>query len=396
MMANADFGQFFSKKNIQMQENQLLQQEISLKQIELLRVDLPQKKTFVSGIGVRKSKETLLVKWTDKSGRIGYGECSCRPDPYYSDEFLDAAMIMIQKFVLPHLQATQTYQDVLNILKRIRGWNFTKSAIEAAIYEIVKQQSDYTIGDALKRPMLEQVPVGISLGIYEDPEEFKEVVQNAIDTGYHRLKFKISPSVDTKNFDAINPILFDNNVYVSFDANGSYYEEDIKKLGYFVNTYNNAIEQPTPPNRFDIFMKAKEIHPNLKVCFDEQIKNIGDLVEVNALNMIDELNLKVGRVGGITNSIRILKYCFKEDIPVWVGGMFETGVGRLQNLEFASYLEDAQAHDMSPSSRYFKEDILSEEVTMDDGYIDVNETMQYDVDPETVAKYTTNKIVEKK
>lgn len=379
-----------------MQENQLLQQEITLQQIELIRVDLPQKSTFVSGIGVRKSKETLLVKWTDKEGRVGYGECSCRPDPYYSDEFLDASMLMIQKFVLPHLQPTQTYGDVLNILKRCRGWNFTKSAVEAAMYEIVKQQSDYTIAKDLNKEQLKQVPVGISLGIYEDVAEFKEVVQNAIDVGYHRIKFKISPAVNTKNFDAINPLLFDNNVYVSFDANGSYYEQDIDKLGYFANTYDNAIEQPTPPSRFDTYMKAKEMHPNLKVCFDEQIKNIGDLVAINTLGLIDELNLKVGRVGGITSSVQILNYCFEQDIPVWVGGMFETGVGRLQNLEFASYLEKAQAHDMSPSSRYFKEDILSQEVTMTNGYIDVDKTLQYNVLDEVVAKYTVNKIVEKK
>ncbi len=379
-----------------MEENNLLKQEISLRQIELIRVDLPQKATFVSGIGVRKSKETLLIKWVDAEGVVGYGECSCRPDPYYSDEFLDASMILVQKFILPHLKPSQTYQEVLDIMQRIRGWNFTKAAIEAAMYQIVKQKEDYTISDDLNANQIKKVPVGISLGIYEDELKFKEAVQNAIDTGYHRLKFKISPSVNTKNFDAINPILFDNDVHVSFDANGSYYEDDIHKLGYFVKTYDTAIEQPTPPSRFDIFMKAKEMYPELKVCFDEQIKNIGDLVEVNALNMIDELNLKVGRVGGITNSIQILNYCFEQDIPVWVGGMFETGVGRLQNLEFASYLKDAQAHDMSPSSRYFKEDILSDEVTMNNGYIDVNKTMQYDVVPETIAKYTTDKIVETK
>ena len=379
---------------IQMQE--LLQQTITLRQIELLRVDLPQKATFTSGIGVRKSKETLIVKWTDAEGRIGYGECSCRPDPYYSDEFLDASTIMLQKFVLPHLKASQTYQDVLNILKRNRGWYFTKSAVEAAMYQILKQQSDYTIAKDLNKPVLDQVPVGISLGIYDDVAEFKDVVQNAIDVGYHRLKFKISPNINTKNFDAINPILFDNNVYVSFDANGSFYENDIDTLGYFANTYKNAIEQPTPPSRFDIYIKAKQEHPKLKVCFDEEVKNIGDLVKLKSLNMIDELNLKVGRVGGITSSVQILNYCFDQNIPVWVGGMFETGIGRLQNLEFASYLNKAQAHDMSPSSRYFKEDILSEEVTMTNGYIDVNKTMQFTVVPETLEKYTTNKVVEKK
>lgn len=351
--------------------NQLHQQLISLSRIELHTLDLPQKNHFTSGIGIRTSRRTLIVKWIDVEGRIGYGECSCRPDPYYSAEYLDGAIILIKKFVIPFLKKEQTFQDVLNILKRIRGWNFTKAAVESAAFQLARQQSGYDIAADIKAKPIAQVPVGISLGIYQDKDEFYDVVQKAIEEGYQRLKFKISPKANTALFDHINPLLFDNNVHTGFDANGSFYHENLDQLGYFVNTYKTIIEQPLPPSRFDVYLAAKEMYPDLQVCADEEVKNMGDLVKLHQLKAIDQLNLKVGRVGGVSASIEILNYCYEHDISCWIGGMFETGIGRLLNLEFASYLPEAKAHDLSPSARYFLEDIIAPEVTMNKGFIDV-------------------------
>ena len=377
------------------QDNSLLEKVITLKRLELYLLDLPQKSAFVSGIGKRKSKETLIVKWIDLEGNVAYGECSCRPDPYYSAEFLMASVSLIEKFIVPFLQPTQTYGDVLQLLKKIRGWNFTKSAIESAMFQLVKTQQQYDLSNAINEKPISEVPVGISLGIYGDAQALYEKVQESIDESYKRLKFKISPAVDTKVFDYINPLLFDHQVQVNFDANGSFREGDLDKLGYFVNTYQTAIEQPTPPNRFDLCLLAKQKFPDLKVCFDEEVKSIGDLVKLHALEAIDELNLKIGRVGGITNSIQILNYCSDHDIPCWIGGMFETGIGRLQNLEFAAHLPNAKAHDLSPSSRYFKEDIISPEVQMKNGTINVAAAKKSKVVQETIDKYTTQKIIKK-
>jgi len=371
----------------------MIHTQISLQKLELFSLDLPQKSVFKSGIGIRKSKETLIVKWTDAEGRVGYGECSCRPDPYYSAEFLASAKLLIQHFIVPYLKASQSYNDVLLIMKKIRGWNFTKSAVESAMFQIIKQVNpDFQLSEKLKSSKIDDVPVGISLGIYTDFAEMKAVVEQAIDEGYKRVKFKISPFVDTKLFDKINPLLFDNQVYVSFDANGSYDYQDLGKMAYFVNTYDAYIEQPTAPSRYYVFAEAKKIYPTMKVCFDEEVKNMGDLVKLKSLNVIDELNLKVGRVGGISNSIEILNYCYENDIPCWIGGMFETGIGRLQNLELAQFLPNATAHDLSPSSRYFKEDIIAPEIEMKNGFINVEKALQNQAIQETIDKYSTEVI----
>lgn len=371
----------------------MIDTQITLQQLELFSLDLPQKSVFKSGIGVRKSKETLIVKWTDAKGRVGYGECSCRPDPYYSAEFLASAKLLIQQFIAPHLKAEQSYNDVLSIMKKIRGWNFTKSAVESAMFQIVKQiEPNFDLSEKLKSSKITDVPVGISLGIYTDFVEMKDVVQQAIEEGYQRVKFKISPLVDTKLFDKINSLLFDNQVYVSFDANGSYDFQDLQKMEYFVKTYDAYIEQPTAPSRYDIFAEAKKMYPTMKVCFDEEVKGIGDLVKLHSLGVIDELNLKIGRVGGISNSIQILNYCHENNIPCWIGGMFETGIGRLQNLELAQFLPNATAHDLSPSSRYFKEDIIAPEIEMKSGFINVEKALQNEAVQEKIEKYSTEVI----
>ena len=349
---------------------------------------------FVSGIGERKSRRTLIVKWTDEEGRVGYGENSCRPDPYYSAEYLEAAVVLIQKFIVPFLKPKQTYQEILAILKRIRGWNFTKAAIEAAAFQLASQDANYRLSDDIQAAPIARVPVGISLGIYTDAVEAYDVVQNAIEAGYQRLKFKISPFADTKVFDAINPLLFDNQVYTGFDANGSFGMNDLDALEYFVNTYQTIIEQPLPPDRFDVYQAAKLRFPDLRVCADEEVKNIGGLMKLHHLNAIDELNLKVGRVGGIANSIEILNYCHQHNISCWIGGMFETGIGRLLNLQFAAHLPHARAHDLSPSKRYFIQDIIAPEVTMKDGFTDWREMLtNCKIIQEQLDKYTAEKVV---
>ena len=113
-----------------------------------------------------------------------------------------------------------------------------------------------------------------------------------------------------------------------------------------------------------MILKAKQENPDVFICYDEEIKSLGDLIKLHHLGVLDEVNLKVGRVGGVMKSIEIIQYCTKHNIPCWIGGMFETGIGRTLNLRMASYLPNARAHDLSPSDRYFLEDIVAPNVEM--------------------------------
>jgi len=372
-------------------KQELLKQTISLKSLHLIQLNLPQKNSFTSGIGIRKSREALIIVWEDQNGVKGYGECSCRPDPYYSSEFTEGAIALINKFVVPFLKKEQTFGELFSLLKRIRGWNFTKAAVEAAALQVIEKTTGKSPFSMLTNKPLSEVPVGISLGLYSDLDEMKSVVDDALKTGYRRLKFKISPKVRTDFFNLVNPLLFEADTYVSFDANGSFEEKDLDVFGYFVDTYNSMIEQPFPPSRFDVLLKAKEKFPSLFICFDEEIKSIGDLIKLHQLGVLDEVNLKVGRVGGIMNSIEIIQYCEQHEIPCWIGGMFETGIGRMLNLRMASYLPLARAHDLSPSDRYFVEDIIQPGVQMKEGRVDMNSLQYCEIDVARIEKYTTAK-----
>lgn len=372
---------------------ELFKQNISFKAIHLIQLNVPQRNTFKSGIGMRKSREALIIMWEDQNGIKGYGECSCRPDPYYSDEFTEGAIALVNKFIIPFLKKNQTFGDLFHLLNKIRGWNFTKAAVEAAALQVIEKNTGKSPFAMMEYKPLIEVPVGISLGLYSDIDEMKKVVQDALKTGYRRLKFKISPEVRIDFFDIINPLLFKANAYVSFDANGSFDEKDLDILGYFVRTYNSMIEQPFAPNRFDVLLKGKQKYPSLFICFDEEIKSIGDLIKLHHLGVLDEVNLKVGRVGGLINSMEIINYCEKHNIPCWIGGMFETGIGRMLNLRVASYLPDARAHDLSPSDRYFVEDIIQPGVQMNEGRVDIKSLEHCEINTDLLEKYTTDKYI---
>jgi len=367
---------------------ELFNQKISFKSLKLIHLDLPQKEQFVSGIGVRNSREALIVEWEDQNGVTGYGECSCRPDPFYSAEFIEGAIALVKRFVVPFLVKEQTFGDLTILLSKIRGWNFTKAALEMAALQVIEQNTGNSPFDIMKNEPLIEVPVGISLGLYTDYDPMKKAVTNALKTGYKRLKFKISPKVRLDFFDAISPILLETDAYISFDANGSFAENDIETVGYFVKTFKSMIEQPFGPGRFDILLKAKKEFPNLFVCFDEEIKSIGDLIKLHHLGVLDEVNLKLGRVGGVMKSIQIVDYCTEHDIPCWIGGMFETGIGRMLNLQMASYLPEARAHDLSPSDRYFLEDLIQPGVKMNNGYVDMKSLKDCEIKRELIDKYT--------
>lgn len=342
-----------------------LNTEVSLSKLELVVIELPQVKPFYSAIGVRHSRKALIIKWFTAQGIVGYGECSCRPDPFYSHEFVDGAISVVENYIFPLLKHVTTYREVLSMLSKVRGWNFTKAAIEMAMNDAIRRSTGKGILENWNREHVKQVPVGISMGMFSDEASMVESIQHAIDEGYQRLKFKISPDYD-------HPFVFRaiqecNHTNISFDANGSFGEEDFDVLSKFAYL-QNIIEQPFAPGSYYLKDAYEFANASLNVCLDEEIETLGQLVEYKS--SMRELNVKPGRVGGLFSTIQILEFCFRNSLPVWIGGMFETGIGRAQNLQIASFIKEAKAHDQSPSNRYFTKDVLQQPIEMKAGFID--------------------------
>ncbi len=371
--------------------NAWLDHELDLERLELLELAVPQLETFRAAIGVRNERRALLVRWFAPDGTWGIGECSCRPDPYFNGEFLAGARSVIEQFVFPALPRHGTVRGLVEVLDRLRGWSFTAAAVLDAARDLLRRQGASDPIDLWPHPRAERVPVGISLGIFESAEAAIERVAREAQEGYRRIKLKISPEVDRDILAQLRTEF--PELHLGFDANGSFGEKDIDFVSGLAELEPVAVEQPFAPDRLDLSSELKRRRPGLRLCLDESLTGIGLVAAARQLQALDEVNLKPGRVGGVLRSLEILEYCRGHELPAWIGGMFETGVGRAQNLRIASCLPGADAHDLSPSRRYFAVDVLRQPIEMDsDGKVAVPEA-PVEIDEDIVKRLTVDRRV---
>ncbi|MFQ5571187.1 MAG: enolase C-terminal domain-like protein [Rhodothermales bacterium] len=346
----------------------ILSTPISLKELTLLEGVVPLAEPFRSAIGARRERQAVWVRWTDQEGDWGVGECSCRPDPYFNGEFVDGALCVLRDYVFPLLPCRGTLRDVAATLAKVRGWNFTNSAVLDAVFDLMRRKGGTDALDRWPVVPLTRIPAGISLGLFETPEAAVQRVGRADEAGYHRIKMKVAPDMNLDTIAAVRSAF--PAVHLGFDANGTLTEDDLPFVDTLAAFRPALFEQPFAPGRIDLSAALKERRPDLCICLDESLDGFGALVSAHRLGALDEVNLKPGRVGGLLEALRIIEYCAEHQLPAWVGGMFETGIGRAANLRVAARLPAARAHDLSPSRRYFTVDVVRQPVEMDaEGYI---------------------------
>ena len=371
--------------------NRILERPVDLARLELLEVVIPQVEVFRSAVGVRRERRALLVRWWDSDGSWGLGECSCRPDPFFSGEFVAGAWQVLETWALALLPRQGCLGEVEVALRKIRGWPFATSAVLDAVLDLGRRRGLPDALDAWSGPRLSRVPVGISLGLFPDHETALARVSEAVDAGYRRIKLKVSPGMDPAVLEAIRSAYPD--IHLSLDANGSLAAGDRELLKALARLRPAVLEQPFPPGRLDLCQDLRREMPSLRLCLDESLTDLGLVVSAHRLGALDEVNLKPGRVGGQLEALRILDYCQQERVPIWVGGMFETSLGRLANLRLAARVFDATAHDLSPSSRYFTRDLVTTPLEMDpDGHIDLGGETPSCIDEQALAELTTRRV----
>ncbi|MCB1187756.1 hypothetical protein KDL29_11375 [bacterium] len=364
----------------------LMEQPLGIHSMELRVVRLEQHEDFRSAIGMRSQRQALLVRLHARDGSFGIAECSGRPDPYYNEEFLSGSLQLLREFIAPLLDGSTSLAGLQRALSRIRGWNFTRAAVLDAAFDLQRRRGIPDLLDRLPGERLEKVPAGISLGIFADPESARKRINTAVSQGYRRIKLKLSPGMDRTVLEAA--LQESAGREVSLDANGSFGEDAMEQLVEFANCVA-MVEQPFAPDRLDLHAALRCRLEGTRVCLDESIHSPGSLESALAIGALDELNLKPGRVGGQAAAVSLLERCRTLSLHCWVGGMFETGIGRLANLRYAALLPDATAHDMGPSSRYFRQDILQHPVLMDaDGLIDTGEGHPAVLDEQAIERFT--------
>ena len=341
----------------------------SIDRVELLTVRLPFVKPFTISSATWTAKEALLLR-IHGDGVTGWGECVADPDPYYASETTTTAHHIIKDFLLPLVEPGMTLAELECRFQRVRGHRMAKATIENALIDLMARRENFPLHELLGFPR-KPIPSGISIGIQETSAELIDAVAEAIAIGYHRVKMKIKRGADIEMVGAVRERFPD--VPLMVDANGDYSLDDAEHLRELDQFNLMMIEQPLSYS--DIFghsLLQRELATPL--CLDESIHDLADARAAIALGSCRILNIKQGRVGGLMEALRIADFAASHNIPVWSGGMDETGIGRAVNIHLQTSPSFTVPGDTSETRLYFHEDIVDPAVVLDErGFIAVPE-----------------------
>lgn len=353
------------------------------------------KHPFQTSFGTMKEKEFLLIEAVDQAERIGYGESVAFTSPWYTEETLETTIHMLENFLIPRLLHRELSHpaDVDDIFKQIRRNKMAKASVEGAIWDLHAKQKGISLAEALGGTR-KSIDVGISIGMKETLTELLETIEAALETGYKRIKLKIGPGHDYEWLKGVRKHFPD--IPLMADANSAYRLEDIEQLKRLDQFNLMMIEQPLAHD--DIIDHARlQKQIDTPICLDESIHSAEDVRKAVELGSCKIINVKTGRVGGLTEAKRIHDYCKANDIDMWCGGMLEAGVGRAQNVALTSLSQFTLPGDTAGSANYWYEDIIHPEVVVKDGQIQVPEGpgIGYEINEAAVEKYQISESIYK-
>lgn len=335
---------------------------ITIAEIKLHPVGLPLVEKLRTSYGAEPFKSAVIVELTTTDGLTGWGECPTKMRPSYAYETIGTALHILSEFLVPALvgKTIESPTDVPNLLKAHRGQPMAKYSVESAVWDAWAQANNMTLAEAFAAHLPEgnaptgRALVGVSIGIQETIDQTLDIIGKRLAQGYGRIKLKIEPGWDVELARAVRQAHPD--ISLMLDANSAYSLKDIDHLKTLDEFNLLMIEQPL--GFYDIFDHSK-LQPELTtpVCLDESIHSAGDARLAIALGACRIINLKPARVGGYTESLEIYKVCVENELPLWVGGLLETGVGRAANLAFASLPGVNLPCDISATDRYYQRDL---------------------------------------
>jgi len=344
---------------------------IRVDQITLREIRLPLREAFRISSGVVSERRIALLELRDATGAVSWSECVAGEEPNYSSETIDTAWLAIEAYVAPRVLgvAFDAPGDVHAALERdFRGHQMAKAAVEMGIWGVAAEQQGVPLA-RLIGGVRERIAVGISLGIQTSPQALADKASAAVAEGYHKVKIKIEPGRDVAFVRAAREAL--PSAELMADANNAYTLDDADLLAELDDLDLMMIEQPLS---HDDLVRHAALQRRLRtpLCLDESITSLERAQDMVTLGAGRIINIKPGRVGGFAASLAIHDYCEQQGIPVWCGGMLESGVGRAYNVALASLSNFTLPGDVSPSRRYWAHDIVTPEWEMaDDGTIAV-------------------------
>ena len=328
---------------------------MKIERLELRLLKLPLVHFFETSFGRIDDKHFLLVR-VDGGGCTGYGECVAEQDPYYSAETNDTAWSIIVDVIAPRVLGVEFAhpREVFPALKAIRGHNMAKAAVEMAAWDLFAKQR----GEPLRRVLggtRDRIASGVSIGIQQSLGELAAKVEHELAAGYQRIKIKIKPGWDLDAVETVRARF--GAIPLMVDANAAYTLADADHLARLDPFGLMMIEQPLD---YDDIADHAALQRRLTtpICLDESIKTVGIAREAIAAGACRIINIKPGRVGGFAESIRLHDVCASHGIPVWHGGMLESGIGRAANVHLSTLPNFTLPGDIAASKRYFDPDLV--------------------------------------
>jgi o-succinylbenzoate synthase len=332
---------------------------MKLRSVTLREVQMQMLQPFETSFGVCFLRRILLIE-ADVDGTIGWGECVAGENPFYSPETVDTAADILRKFIWPIMKNVEfaTAADVFDKMAQVRGHNMAKGGLEAAIWDAEARMKGEPLWKLLGGTR-QELATGVSIGIKKSLEELGEVVGKELAAGYQRIKIKIKPGWDAEPVKRLREMF--PRIKLMVDANSAYTLADTVLLQQLEGYHLMMIEQPLG---WDDLYSHVELQRKLAtpICLDECIHSSENAREAAELGACKIVNIKQGRVGGYTASKRVHDICQKHSIPVWCGGMLESGIGRAHNIALSTLPNFVLPGDVSASARYWKEDIIEPEV----------------------------------
>jgi O-succinylbenzoate synthase len=329
---------------------------VKITSIELIEINLPLVHFFETSFGRTYERRIILTHVTDEDGAEGWGEATCGETPSYSEEWTDAAWAVIERILAPMVLSAEVdgAAEIWDLMKQVRGNRMAKAAIETACWDLEAKKYDVPLWRHLGG-VNREIACGVSIGIQDSVEQLLGKIQTELDAGYQRIKIKISPRWD---YDVIKKVRETfGDILLMGDANSAYTLADIDKLRSLDEFGLMMLEQPLPHD--DIIDHARlQAQIKTPICLDEPIKSPDDARKALEMKSGKIINLKNGRVGGHSESKRIEKICRENGIPVWCGGMLESGIGRAHNIAISTLAGYTLPGDVSASKRYWHEDVI--------------------------------------
>jgi o-succinylbenzoate synthase len=330
---------------------------VKISAVELRRVHLPLVRPFRTSFGTETVREALVLRVVTSDGE-GWGECGAASEPGYSSEHVDGAWLTMRKFLVPRLldSGSVSAAGVQHLFAGVKGHRMAKAALEMAVLDAELRSAGMSFSEFLGG-VKEAVAPGVSVGIAGSVAELLDVVAGYLDEGYCRIKLKIEPGWDLEPVRAVRE-RFGADLMLQVDANTAYGRADINHLAKLDEFSLLLIEQPLDEE--DLLGHARLARRiTTPVCLDESIVSARAAADAISLGACSIVNIKAGRVGGYLEARMVHDVCRAHGVPVWCGGMLETGLGRAANLALGALPGFLLPGDISATSRYYKEDITA-------------------------------------